>query len=339
MPLRILAPILSPMRPSLSLLAALAFAALVAPPALADVTAEVRSRAGQAFDAGVKHFERSEYEEAAKAFLLADELLPNSQALANAIAAARKANDDLLVARTAERAIARAPADPELGAAARDALAEAERRLSRLELRCEPMPCSLKIDGESADPGLRYLLAGTHSLSSDGASGAQAAERVTFAPGTRYRVVLYPASGGAPAKHASVSSGDRPAAAPSASAPSGAPKPPGPDDATPRRPLPPGVVYAGLGVSAVLLGVTIWSGLDTLSAAHALPSPSPKSQRDDVLGRETRSNFLFGATLLVGAATAVVGLGFVDWPGGKGGAAALLAPTPGGAVGAVSGRF
>jgi hypothetical protein len=317
--------------------------ALSSATARADVTTEQRTRAAQAFDAGVKHFQAAEYVEAARAFLLADELLANSQALSNAIAAARRANEDLLVAKAAQRAIDRAAADPELGASAREALAEAERHLARIELRCEPQPCTLKVDGEEAVAGKRYLLPGTHVLVADAERNAQAIERLTLVAGAAYRVVLYPTPRSVDAKPASVTdeagkpaSGRAPpkakegSATPATEPSSGAAEPQ-------RKPLPPAVVYGGAGVTAVLLGVTIWSGLDAISAKSDLGSDPTTAQVDDVQSKITRSNILLGATAVVGIATTVVGFTLVDWKHGQ--ASASVSPHPGGAVFGAQGTF
>src|SRR5439155_7374763 len=68
---------------------------------------ETTRRAAAAFEDGVARFKRSDYKAAARAFLLADELAPNNQAITNAIAAASRANDLLSVAEAAERVLSR----------------------------------------------------------------------------------------------------------------------------------------------------------------------------------------------------------------------------------------
>src|SRR6185369_13229320 len=98
------------------------------------------------------------------AFLEADRLAPSTQAITNAIAAARRANDHLLVMRAAERAIARGDALTR----AREALSEAAGKLARLELGCEATPCSLSVDGEPSPPGSRYMLPGAHRIRAEG---------------------------------------------------------------------------------------------------------------------------------------------------------------------------
>src|SRR5688572_9355033 len=106
-------------------------------------SASTRTKAAEHYDRGVDHFERDQYAAAVKEFLAADELVPSSDALNSAIAAARRSNDHLLVLRASQRAIARESVDPKLAAGAREALTEASRHLARIEASCEPAPCTL----------------------------------------------------------------------------------------------------------------------------------------------------------------------------------------------------
>src|SRR5512140_2623548 len=66
---------------------------------------DARERAAKAFDEAVKLYERAAYVEAARAFLRADTEAPSADALSNALAAARRANDHLLVVQIATRAL------------------------------------------------------------------------------------------------------------------------------------------------------------------------------------------------------------------------------------------
>src|SRR5262245_36216833 len=103
---------------SLSALAVLVSLGIAARPVRAeDPQASQRQRAAAAFDDAVAKFNRAEFAEAARRFLEADALAPNAGAITNAIAAARRANEHLLVARAAERAIARGDALVEARAA------------------------------------------------------------------------------------------------------------------------------------------------------------------------------------------------------------------------------
>jgi hypothetical protein len=317
-------------------------ATVVARPALGQQpSASTKTKAAEHYDRGVDHFERAQYAAAVKEFLAADELVPSSDALSSAIAAARRSNDHLLVLRASQRAIARESVDPKLAAGARAALAEASRHLARIEASCEPAPCSLELDGSTIPAGTNYALPGTHTIVAKAEGREPSEERLAMAAGASYRVslTLKPTAGAplpAPAP-----------AAPPVGPPDSKPGPAAPTDQKPPvtserarkdRPLPPVAFYAGAGVTGVLLILTTWSGIDTLSARDDLPERPTRDQIDDVEGRITRTDVLLAATVLVGAATGYAGIALVNWEG-KGSARMGVAPTAGGFQTAITGRF
>lgn len=294
-----------------------AFAARAAPSA-AD-----RARAAAAYDEGVQHFDRAEYQQAARSFLQADSILPSADAVENAIVAARKANDHLLVVQAAQRAEARAPDNARLAAEARAALAEAAPHLARIELGCDAASCHLVLDGDPASPGSRYLLPGTHNV--DAVAGSAHAHRdLALNAGATYRVVLHP-----------VASSGRPDAR--TAAPAKAPQQSAPPRDTSRRPLPPAAFYVGAAVTLGLTAATGWSGLDALSAKRDLPADYAPAQGDDVRSRMRRTDFVLAGAVVAGAVTAWMGLSLVDWGGRK--ASAAILPTRRGAVGTLRGSF
>lgn len=78
------------------------------------------------------------------------------------------------------------------------------------------------------------------------------------------------------------------------------------------------------GTTLVLAGVTVWSGLDTLSAKNDLDDDRPEltlaeeqARIDDGHGKETRTNVLLVATGVGAVATAALGLFVVNWGKGK----------------------
>jgi hypothetical protein len=310
-----------------------------ATPAPATPTAQQKAAAAAAFDDGVKRFEQADYGPAAKAFLLADELLPNPDAITNAIAAARRANEHLVVAQAAERGLARAEPNSALATQAREALSQAAQHLARLELDCEPTPCSISLDGQPIKPGGRYLLPGTHSGQTKNLDGQAAEDSWTFAAGATYRITLQLPKPGQvipPSRTETETAADAP--------PPEAPPPEGtaestPEDKSKKKPLPKTAFFVGAGVTVVLAGITTWSGLNAMSKSDDYKDNPNRTQgeKDDVERAMTRSNVLFGATLFAAAGTAVMGVFFVDWKGNQ--VSAGVAPMPGGALGAVHGRF
>lgn len=313
-------------------------AAICAALLLAGVARAEPDQAAALFDDGVRKFKRAEYEDAASAFLRADELAPSTDALLNAIAAGRRGHAHLLVARAAQRALDRGRPDDDLSRLAREALTEAAAHLARVELSCAPSSaggprtappvapgakgetadaCVMSIDGAKAAPGVHYMLPGTHRFAADVAGGTRDEQPLTCNAGATYAVVLHPAP-------------SAPAPPPTASASVEAPS----------SGLPPPVVYAGAGVTAVLAGLTVWSGVDAIDAKNALPDAPMREQNQDVLARATRTNALFATAVVVGAATAVAAIWLVSWEKPRAAAASLgLSPSPSGATMVLRGRF
>jgi hypothetical protein len=298
--------------------AVLAFCSSSSRVALAD---DARDRAAKAFDEGVQAYDRAAYADAARAFLRADEALPSADALSNALAAAHRAGDHMLVVRIATRAIAREAREPALAVKARQALADAATHLSKIGLGCEPTPCTLSLDGEPAERGFRYVMPGTHAVAADAAGGAHAEESLNLAAGAQYRVVLHPTKPGETARKSDVKAEKTPAA-----------KAPARHDEAPTRdrgsdrPLPPALFYAGVGLTLGLAGVTTWSGIDAISAKSDLPARPTTGEVDDVRGKARRTDVLLGVTLLVGAATAYAGIALVDFGGRSRGARLTISP-------------
>jgi hypothetical protein len=95
-----------------------------------------------------------------------------------------------------------------------------------------------------------------------------------------------------------------------ASAASAAPRTAPPARAAPRAaeraPWVAPVFYAGVATTAVLVGLTIWSGLDTLSAKSRLPGTLEETEA--VRARAHRTDALLAGSVLAGAMTTYVGL-------------------------------
>jgi hypothetical protein len=258
-----------------------------------------KTAAAAAFDAAVARFERAEFAEAARGFLEADRIAPSAVAITNAIAAARRANDHLLAARAAERAIARGDALVE----ARAALADAAAHLGRLEITCDASPCAVTVDGEPAVGASTYVLPGVHRV--EARSGAAvAAERAVCVAGAAYRVPLHPVVA-----------------------------PVAPPAAVPTWPKP--AFYAGLGVTAALAGVATALGVDALAAKRALPAAPTQADEDRVMARAHRTTAVFVGAATAAVGTAIFGV--LAFRGPR--VTVAVAPVPGGAALAAGGRF
>jgi hypothetical protein len=236
--------------------------ALAEEPAAAPSTEQAAANAEQAtaraanlFDEATRLYEAGQYAAAAEKYLQADDSVPSSEALSNAIATARKASAPLLVARAARRAIARELLDPALAERARVALNEVEPQLEQLDTPPQ-----------------------------------QTTAEET--PAQQTPAATEPAPRQEPAREPAV-----PPLAPSGG-------------------VPQSVFWMGAAATGALVGVTVWSGLDTLSEKDALPSrsdPGYATAAEDVSDDATRTDWLLAATLVTGLSTAAIAIWAVDW--------------------------
>lgn len=269
-----------------------------------------KSRAAELFEQGVRQFSSAEYEAAAKTFLAADDLAPNARALVNGIIAAKRAGQYLVVAEAAERALSRSDVDESGVTLAREALSDAASHLTRVDVTCTVSPCTITIDGTAAKPGARYLLPGTHDFVGEGGGGATSTEHVTTLPGASYRVSLSPKA----EPRAAFQQAQR------------TPQP------AESKPLSPAVFYVGAAGTAVLAGVTTWSGLETLSAR----SNATRENWDHVENLALRTDLFMAGALLLGGATVAAGIWGTHWGNASYASAAVI---PGGAAVVARGRF
>lgn len=290
----------------------------------APARAEEASQAAALFDEGVRRYKAADYEAAAAAFLRADEIAPSRDAVKNAMIAGGKGHAHLLVARAAERALARAGEDDDLARDARKALVEASAHLARVQLSCAPEPpgeaaarCAIAVDGAGTPAGAHYMLPGTHRFTGEVAGGGRDEQPLTCDAGATYTVVLRPAARVLPAPSASATAGGEPP-----------------------RGWPPAVVYVGAGVTAALAGLAVWSGVDALDAKAALPAVPERKQNEAVLARAARTDALVAGAAVVGVATAAAAIWLVAWDRPGASKASLgVAPSPSGASLLVRGRF
>jgi hypothetical protein len=273
---------------------------------------------------------KRKHAEAARAFYDADALAPSSDALGSAIAAARLANDHLLVAQAAQRAIAREGSDAKLAGDARAALAEAELHLARVDLACSPAPCELSIEGAAVAAGRQYLLPGTHLFVATYAAASDKVEqRATLAAGSLYTIALSPVSEPAAPSSPQVAHVRTPVAAAHQPA----------LDQQPRRhkPLPKWTLFGGAAVSVALGGVTIWSGVDALSNVNRFKLSRTATDRSRATASVHRTDLLLAGTALISGLTVFAGLSLVDF--GRDEQAVGVAPEPSGALVTWSGRL
>jgi hypothetical protein len=73
------------------------------------------------------------------------------------------------------------------------------------------------------------------------------------------------------------------------------------------------VFYAGLGTTAVLATLTIWSGFDALSAKNKAFANDPTYDPGAVRSKALRTDVFLIATALAAGSTAFAGLRLVEW--------------------------
>jgi hypothetical protein len=277
-----------------------------------------------------------DFARAADLFELADRAAPSAAALRSAIRTHQAAGHIARAATLALYAGQRDTSDPLSVQLSRAVRAELSPRLVLVRVRCS-IACGIAVDGR-ADVGDRrsehgfYVDPGIHELtvsfegratvrqSLEGAAGAEI-ERAVSAPAPEPSGAATNASDPAVSSDASEArsgasrtSGVETRASSEAAIVEGrtpAPRMAAPEPAA-RTGLRPVYFAVAAGASVVLGGVLVWSGWDTLRARDVYVADPTEARFLEGRGLETRTNALIGATVLVGAATAAVGV-FTQW--------------------------
>ncbi|HVW29375.1 MAG TPA: hypothetical protein VHC69_28610 [Polyangiaceae bacterium] len=290
------------------IVASLAQTALAAEPTVDDVKA-----AEADFDAGREAYKAGDYVEAAEHFESADGHAPNEKVLELAISARDKAGNKDRAATLAQLGLETYPNSERLKKIAAPLVDSAHAELLQITIECSEA-CSLLdgtriVHGPPAERWIIFLTPGDHTIRAGWSGERTLSQNVTGNAGDTAQLTFtappVPKSGAASAQ-ASTNGADT-----------------GVRSST--RVLPPLYTYIGAGATAVLGGVTIWSGIDTLNnpgadkvrTACRNNQPSCDTLYNQGRDAQTRTNILIAATSVVGAATAVVGLFFTDWSGKK----------------------
>jgi hypothetical protein len=301
---------------ALTLVLGLATVARAQEPAPEPTPAQVRV-AAEAFDKGREAYQAEEYVEAAEQFEKADYNAPSPAALELAARSRDKAGELDRAATLASLGVKRYPEEQNLLKLAGDLAKRARASLYELTASCDT-PCELTIGGKLVHgqpdtqrvlfvaPGAVTVRAGWSDNRND--------SRLVRAEAAGSGEVSFTTPPLPELENALKEPEPAPATPPPASAP--------PEPTDKRSGWSPSVFFVGAGLTAVLAGVTVWSGIDTVN------NPGKDRVRDectsedcelyqDGLGKQHRTNALIGVTLGVGAATALVGLLATDWGGKK----------------------
>jgi opacity protein-like surface antigen len=321
---------------------AMALALASAGPArAADATPEQLQFAAQEHDLGYRAYTAKNYDEAATHFENAFFAAPNPAELRSAIRARRDAGQAARAATLSAIGQRKFPDDAGVNKTADETITAVRGKIYEVKITSTE-ECNVAVDSKIVaaekakafrffvDPGKHDLLVGwsddrSKHVSIDATAGGSQALDLTAPP-----VPPKPPPGGGGGG-------------------GGGPPPSS-------KPFGPAVFLVGAGLTAVGVGVTIWSGIDTQN------NPGPNAVKADCAGQGTncpqyqqglssqlRTNVLIGATAGVGAVTAVIGIFFTQWshadtgaPTGKETGGLHLTPVLGlgrGAVGGVAGTF
>ena len=282
-------------------------------------------RAAEDFDIGRKAYRSEEYVEAAEHFESADARAPNSKALEFAIRSRRKAEQFDRAATLAALALQQYPDDARLRELAEEVIEESSEQLHRVSILCDS-PCELVlgstlVHGPPTTDRALYLMPGGHVL------------RASWPDSTTVTAQVEATAGGsseANLKRPGKEEEQEEDAAPVTEEQEWEDeeeeswedvKPEEPAEPPPESAgLPPAVFWSGVGLTAVGVGLTTWSGVDTLN------NPGKEAVREECEGigtecrtwkqaklNELRTNIRLGATAAVGVATAIIGAVATDW--------------------------
>lgn len=288
-------------------------------PAREPTPAQVRI-AAEAFDHGSESYRAGDYAAAAEQFERADSNAPSSAALELAVRSREKAGQLDRAANLLALALKRYPVDENLLKLAADVSNRVSRSLFELLVTCNT-PCELTVGGRLVRGGpdtrrLLFIAPGTLTVQAGWADDRSEARPVQAEAGGKGQLDFIAPPVVVPAAPAVVDN------QPTLPGPVPEAGPPQPERRA--RGWSPSVFYVGAGLTAVLGGVTVWSGLDTVNSPGAErvrnecgTEGAACSLYQDGLSKQRRTNVLIGATAGVGLLTLFVGVLATDWAHGE----------------------
>jgi hypothetical protein len=287
--------------------------------------AQVRT-AAEAFDRGREAYKAEEYVEAAEQFEKADSSAPSAAALELAIRARDKAGEIDRAATLLALALKRHPGEANLLKLATDLDKRVKAELFMLTANCDT-PCDLTVGGKIVHglPDTQrtlFMRPGTVMIRAGWSDDRSDSQQVEAEKGGQGEVSFV-----TPTTPAGEAMGKEPVER--------APAPVDPsttkDEGTVKKSggWPPAIFFVGAGLTAVMGGITIWSGVDTVNNPGADKVEEECGNQGEScplyqegLSKQRRTNILLGVTAGVGVATILVGILATDWSGGKGAASA-----------------
>lgn len=286
-----------------SLAVALAASLLVTAPAsrgLAQVElspAERQAAAEAAYDRGTRAYRGGDYAQAAQWWETANELAPAAAAALQAVRAHQRAGN-FLRAGTLVSFVTETYGEDQVPARFQTPLGRARAEGCEVRIICEE--CEVEVDGEREIFRTLFVSANVEHTVVASFEEGDAEQRVSGAPGESIDVDLAP---------------PEPEPAPVV-APLPVVAPPPVAEPVPEQSsgISPAFFWTGLGLTAAVGGVAIWSWMDTLDAASDYEMDPTQEKLDAGRDLELRTTILVVATGVLGAATLTT-LFFTDWSG------------------------
>ena len=287
--------------------------------------------AAEAFDIGSAAFKRKDFEAASTSFETAFVAVPGAKALRLAIRSRAAAGHGARAATLAALAQARYAGDDATQKLANETIEQLEPLLQRVQITCAPA-CMLAtgasepVLGDAAVRWTVYVDPGKvafHATFVDGRGDASKDVSAVAGRTTSLSFEAKPKAAPAPAPVPAPVPPPPPKPEPVVTSPPPPPQPaePAPPPEPARHGLPKGVFIGGLVATAVLGGVTIWSGVDTVKnpgadAVRVSCAGKGEACPEYEAGRahQARTNGLLGATIGVAVVTGILGI-VTDWKG------------------------
>ena len=320
---------------------------LAAPQVQAQGASVDRRGAAEAYDKGTSAYLAEDFGQAAAWFETAYRLAPASAALQQAIKSYMRANQLARAATLALELQEEFADDEQAGQLADETLQEAAPRLVRVDVDCNG--CEVTLDDKVQNkPSFFVTPGGNHRIVGSFPSGQSEKEFYAGEAGEAVELRLPPPQGRTPPPaddFQGYESPDETEEQPSGRFNLFSPEEPRSEEAG--KGLPPLVTIVGAGLTAALAIAIIPAGLSAKSKGAAYDEVANTLQQDcnqmpnmcDALvskatarynsahSAQTLTNVLIGSTLVTGAATAIIGIFFTDWPEDGLGAVFGMAPT------------
>jgi hypothetical protein len=271
--------------------------------------------AAEEFDAGRRAFKVKDFEGAAVHFENADRDAPSPEALQSAMRARKEAGQVARAATLGAWGASRYPNEKAFNDYARQVLTDADKTLHRVAISCQP-DCNVIVDNKvmpfPESPSVTvYLEPGPHAIVAGWSNNRHRNSDVNAVPGGTSKLVFNAASSDKTPTDAPPGAHD-PA--------NGEPQSDHGTEPEKKGGLPPVVSIVGMAATGVLLGVTVWSGIDTVNnpGADNVKNCNPQTTncqalQDEGIAHEKRTNVLIGVTAVVGVTTGIIALFFTNW--------------------------